>query len=154
MAAVAIQIRGTLYDLLSRTSRQVLLQGEASLLGLGIGGGPVLPPESGGGPVDPGYGYPERPVDPGWGVPERPPHIWGPTDPRPTPPIVIPPNVPPGMQPPEAPSPGDPTTPVPPPQGTGGGPVQPVTPPPYIIVNYPGVGPVYVAPPLTAQPKG
>lgn len=55
-----------------------------------------------GGPVDPGYGAP-----PNWGTwggsgqpgPfPKPPGIWGPTDPRPTPPIVLPPgsNVPPG----------------------------------------------------------
>ena len=162
MAAVAIQIRGTLYDLLSRTSRQVLLQGEASLLGLGIGGGPI---EGGGGPVDPDYGVPigGRPEHPIYWPPGTrphpehpiydPPHIWGPNDPRPQPPIYIPPNVPPSLQPPDPPHPGDPVTPVPPPEGSPGWPVQPIQPPPYIVVNYPGVGPVTVPQPLTAQPK-
>ena len=163
MAAVAIQIRGTLYDLLSRTSRQVLLQGEASLLGLGIGGGPIVPPEGGGGDGDHIWGPTDpRPTPPiywpgypgGGGGGEGPPHIWGPTDPRPTPPIYVPPNVPPSLQPPDPPHPGDPVTPVPPPEGSPGWPVQPITPPPYIVVNYPGVGPVTVPQPLTAQPKG
>jgi hypothetical protein len=31
--------------------------------------------------------------------------------------------------------------------------VQPIQPPPYLVVMYPGIGPVTVAPPLTAQPK-
>ena len=88
MAAVAVQIRGTLYDLLSRTSRQVLLQGEASLLGLEIGGGPM---PGGGSPVDPSYGIPiERPEHP---IVQPPPGIWGPNDPRPTPPIYLPPDI-------------------------------------------------------------
>ena len=42
---------------------------------------------------------------------------------------------------------GDPTTPLPPPSGSGGWPVQPIVPPPYIVVQYPGIGPVIVAPP-------
>lgn len=167
MAAVAVQIRGTLYDLTRRTSQQVLLQGEASLLGLEIGGGPIIPPGGGEQPplgiwgpptMPPGYwgggmgpgvkpqppgtaGGP--PVDPGYGVPiERPEH-----------PIYYPPNVPPALQPPNPPNPGDPTTPVPPPEGSPGWPVQPIQPPAYIVVNYPGIGPVTVAMPLTAQPK-
>ena len=56
------------------------------------------------GPVDPGYSPPWArpgggPVDPGYSPPwARPPlGIWGPTDPRPTPPIYIPPE---GGQPP------------------------------------------------------
>jgi hypothetical protein len=70
-----------------------------------------------------------------------PPGIWGGP--------IIPPNVPPGLQPPTPPNPGDPTTPVPPPAGSAGWPVQPIAVPPYIVVNYPGVGPVVVAPPAT-----
>ena len=154
MAEIPVQLRGTLYDLMTKSARQVFFDGVAWRSDVGIGGGPVFPPSGGGGPVDPGYGYPERPVDPGWGVPERPPHIWGPNDPRPQPPIYIPPNVPPSLQPPNPPHPGDPVTPVPPPEGSPGWPVQPIQPPPYIVVSYPGIGPVTVPQPLTAQPKG
>lgn len=54
----------------------------------GGGGGGTQPP-SGAHPEHPIY-YPPGPVDPGYGVPGPPPHIWGPTDPRPTPPIYWP----------------------------------------------------------------
>lgn len=124
MAAVPVEIRGTLYDLASKSSRQVFIQGSAVRSDVGVGGGPIIPPSGNGD------------------------HIWGPTDPRPTPPIYIPPAVPPSMKPPEAPEPGSPTTAVP-----GDWPVQPITPPEYLIVQYPGVGPVVVAPPAEAQPK-
>lgn len=74
MAAIPVEIRGTLYDLLSRTSRQVYIVGEAARSDLSIGGGPVYPPAGGGGDG-----------------------IWGPPDPRPQPPIHLPPDVgPPG----------------------------------------------------------
>lgn len=66
MAAVEVTITGVLYDKLNRTTQQVVLIGEASLTGLGVGGGPMPP------------------------GPEGPVHIWGPTDPRPTPPIYWP----------------------------------------------------------------
>ena len=173
MAAVEITISGVLYDKLSRTTQQVVLVGDASLTGLGIGGGPMPPGQGGGsppgiwGPTDPRPtppialppGYPGQPPG-GGGAPPYPahpiydpPHIWGPTDPRPQPPIYYPPNVPPSLTPPQQPNPGDPVTPVPPPEGSQGWPVQPIVPPPYIVVNYPGVGPVTVPAPLTAQPK-
>jgi hypothetical protein len=58
---------------------------------LGIGGGPM---PGGGAPVDPGYG-----IDLGLG-------IWGPTDPRPTPPIVLPPPVTPPTPPTDPVDPG------------------------------------------------
>lgn len=65
------------------------------------GGGPIVPPS---GPVDPGYGYPEKPVDPGYGVPEKPPHIWGgPIDPYPGHPLPEPPIDPP-TEPPSNPA--------------------------------------------------
>ena len=144
MAAVEVTISGVLYDKTNRTTQPVVLIGEASLTGLGVGGGPIIPPgqpPSGGPPLVPGW--PSIPPYPGQNPPgAQPPDIWGPTDPRPTPPIYIPPAVPPGLQPPAAPNPGDPTTSVP-----GNWPVQPVTPPPYIVVMYPGLGPVVVAPP-------
>lgn len=151
MAAVEVTISGMLYDKLNRTTQNVVLIGEATLTGLGVGGGPIFPPPSGGG--------------------GNPPGIWGPTDPRPNPPIanvppgsnpnppgfglrpehpiVLPPEqVPPDMKPPEAPAPGSPTTSVP-----GNWPVQPVTPPEYLVVNYPGIGPVVVAPPVQTSPN-
>lgn len=160
MASVEVMISGVIYDKTARTSRPVLIVGEASLAGLGVGGGPIMPPEQppgGGGPVDPGYGV-NPPGDviwggrpgpgPGGGWVPKPPHIWGGgNEPFPTPPIFIPPNVPPGVKPPEPPQPGDPTTPVPPPEGSAGWPVQPIAIPQYIVVWYPGVGPVVVAPP-------
>ena len=65
MSAVEVTISGVLYDKMNRTTQNVVLIGEATLTGLGVGGGPVIP----------------RP---------QPPGIWGPTDPRPTPPIYIP----------------------------------------------------------------
>lgn len=68
MAAVPITIVGieTKDD---GTSGQVTIVGMASLTGLGVGGGPIMPPD-------------------------KPPGIWGPTDPRPTPPIYLPPIIP------------------------------------------------------------
>ena len=65
MSAVEVTITGMLYDRANRTTQSVVLIGEATLTGLGVGGGPVIPPE-------------------------KPPGIWGPTDPRPTPPIYSP----------------------------------------------------------------
>ena len=85
MAAVEVTISGVLYDKLNRTVQNVVLIGEASLTGLGVGGGPIIPPGGGGG---------------------SPPGIWGPNDPRPNPPIAFPPGwvggIPPeGWNPPE-----------------------------------------------------
>jgi hypothetical protein len=135
MAAAEVTISGVLYDKLNRTTQQVVLIGDASLTGIGVGGGPM--PPGGGAPLPPWYpGHPEHPIPPVVG--------GGP---------IYPPNVPPSLTPPSPPNAGDPTTPVPPPAGSGGWPVQPIEPPPYIVVNYPGIGPVTVAPPLTAQPK-
>jgi hypothetical protein len=162
MAAVELSYRAVLYDLRSKASYEVMLVGDAFVTGLGVGGGP-MPPGQGGGGQPPWYpGHPEHPIPPtvwpqppggGGGQPNPP---WWPGHPEhPIPPVVgggpiYPPNVPPDIQPPTPPNPGDPTTPVPPPQGQGGWPVQPIVAPPYIIVNYPGIGPVYVAPPAPA----
>lgn len=73
MAAIEVTITGMLYDKQRRTVQNVVLIGEASLTGVGIGGGPMPPGQGGGGNGD---------------------HIWGPTDPRPTPPIQLPPGYP------------------------------------------------------------
>lgn len=102
MAAVEITISGVLYDKLSRTVRPVVLIGEASLTGLGVGGGPIEPPAGGG---QPPLGI--------WGPPDMPPGFWGggmgpgvKPQPRPEHPIVIP-------EPPTEPPPGDAAKPPP-----------------------------------------
>ena len=105
MAAIEITISGVLYDKHARTTRPVVLIGEASLTGLGVGGGPIHPEPPPGiwGPTDP---------RPGYGLPDNP-GIWGPNDPRPTPPIHIP-------KPPIDP-PSNPGEPKPPPPDGGWG---------------------------------
>jgi len=65
MAAVPIEVSGVLYDLLNRTTQRVVLVGEASIVGLTVGGGPVLPPEQ----VPPGGGGGGVPIHPIWGPP-------------------------------------------------------------------------------------
>lgn len=150
MAAVEVTISGVLYDKYNRTQQNVVLIGEGSLTGLGVGGGPIIPPGQ-----PPSGAHPEHPIfyppgtGPGGAHPSHP--IAQPGDPwwgqdlKPTHPIVIPPNVPPDMQPPQPPNPGDPTTKVP-----GNFPVSSMVPPPYVVIQYPGVGPVVVAPPAPA----
>jgi len=68
------------------TAENVTFTGLASITGLTVGGGPI--------------------------VPDKPPQIWGPTDPRPTPPIHLGPG-------------GEPLPPV-----VGGGPILPDNKPP------------------------
>jgi hypothetical protein len=94
MAAVEITISGTLYDKLNRTTQQVVLVGDASLTGLGIGGGP-LPGGPGPGPGGPRPSHPiALPGDPWWGQDLRPTHpIALPGDPWwPKPPTEPPPD--------------------------------------------------------------
>lgn len=43
MAAIEITVDGILYDKLNRTTQNVVIFGQASLTGLGVGGGPSLP---------------------------------------------------------------------------------------------------------------
>lgn len=152
MASVEVTISGVLWDKATKSGRAVLIVGEGSLTGLGVGGGPIIPPESGGGENPPGIWGPPGP----WPTPPIafPPGTWpGQNPPHPAHPIVLPPEqVPPDMKPPAPPQPGDPTTPVPPPAGSAGWPVNPMTPPAYLVINYPGIGPVYVAPPVMQQP--
>ena len=151
MSAVEVTISGVLYDKVNRTTQNVVLIGEAFLTGLGVGGGPIIPPPGPGGPVDPGYGKP-TPPDVIWGG--RPPPGGGswvppqPGDPHPSHPIALPgdpwwPTDP----PPTIPPPGSPPVVLP-----GLKPVNPIVPPPCIIVDYPGIGKVLVpqpAPPVT-----
>jgi hypothetical protein len=141
MASVPITLDGALYDLWAKTTQRVVFIGQASLTGLSVGGGPIIPDTPPSQP--PGGGPPGQPIHPIWGPPgiELPPGPGFP--PVAGHPLPIPP-LPPGTTPP---NPGDPTTPMPPPAGSAGWPVQPMVPPPYIVVNYPGIGPVIVAPP-------
>lgn len=89
MAAAEVTISGVLYDKTARTARPVVLIGEASLTGLGVGGGPIYPPVE-----PPGY-HPEHPIV----LPPHPEH-----------PIVLPPERPPTEPPTEPPtSPVDPS---------------------------------------------
>ena len=117
MAAIEITITGVLYDKTARTTRPVVIIGDASLTGLGVGGGPIVPPDSGAppgfwGPNDP---RPTPPINlPPWDQSGgRPPGIWGPPGPWPSPPIHLPP------MPIEPPS--NPTEPKPPPPDGGWG---------------------------------
>lgn len=82
MAAVPVTIVGILTT--ESGSTNATMVGMASLTGLGVGGGPVLPGDGG-----------------------KPPGPWGPNDPRPTPPIA---NVP-GIDNPDPP--GKPEVPPP-----------------------------------------
>lgn len=101
MAAVEVTISGMLYDKLNRTTQNVVLIGEATLTGLGVGGGP-MPPGPGGGP---GY-RPEHPIYWPPGTQPHPEHpIYYPPGslPHPEHPIVLP-------KPPIDPPPTDPPT--------------------------------------------
>lgn len=83
MASVPVTISGILYDKKKKTSQAVVLIGEASLTGLGIGGGPIEPePGEPGHPIEP---HPEHPIV----LPPDP--DWPPIDAHPEHPIVIPP---------------------------------------------------------------
>src|SRR5262247_3565637 len=68
MAEVPIVLNGLLYDKQWRTVRPAVFMGVAYNPDLSVGGGPIVP-------------------DPG----QPPLTIWGPTDPRPSPPIYMPP---------------------------------------------------------------
>lgn len=123
MAEVLVQISGVLYDKLSRTERPVLLQGMASLVGLGVGGGPIVPggdpPHIWGGGNEP---FPTPPIANVPGAPGyRPPlGIWGGGNvPMPSPPIANVPGLPPmpDEPPPEGPPDQDGFIKPPPPQG-------------------------------------
>lgn len=149
MAAVDVTISGILFDKLNRTQQNVVLIGEAVLTGLSVGGGPVIPPPSGGQP--PGGGQPPHPefpiaLPPGsWPPGGKPPEAPGGYPPSAEHPIVIPP---PNWQPPgnggfTPPPPGS-TAPVGPPNQA----VNPIVVPDYILVQYPGYGWIAVGKPV------
>lgn len=163
MAAVEVTITGMLYDKLARTTQNVVLIGDATLTGLGVGGGPLpggpgQPPGGGGSPPGTwggsGQPFPTPPIANVPGVPGyRPPgSIWpNPPEgsaPLPEHPIALPgdpwwpPDAP---QAPQLPPPGSPPVIVP-----GTTPVHPINPPQAIVVDYPGIGKVLVPQPLPA----
>lgn len=82
MASIPVVLNGVFTT--AEGSTTGVFQGTMAYADRGPGGGPIIPPPSG--PVDPGYGYPEKPVDPGYGVP-GPPY---PDPPHPAHPIVLP----------------------------------------------------------------
>jgi hypothetical protein len=130
MAAVEVTITGMLYDRLARTTQNVVLIGEASLTGVGVGGGPILPPQQ---PPGGSSGHPEHPI---WG----PPGISLPPGPGFPPVAGHPLPIPPGV---EVPPPGSPPVIIP-----GAHPVQPMVPPAAVVIEYPGIGKVVVPQPL------
>jgi hypothetical protein len=76
MAAIPVTLDGVVYDLYNRTTQRVIFFGDASLTGLGPGGGPIVPPP-GGGTQPPGGGQPPHPAfpiagPPGSGFPDKP----------------------------------------------------------------------------------
>lgn len=143
MAAVGVTLSGLLYDLLNRTTQRVVIIADASLTGVGIGGGPVIPPDQ---------------------PPSQPPGIWGPPGPWPTPPIAFPPGwvggVPPGGGPPGIWGPPGPwpSPPISFPPGWVGGvppdkPPEPVSPPiDWKVVWTPSDGWVVVGIPNVPHP--
>ncbi len=147
MASVPVTLVGVAYtDKTGNPPTPITIVAEQYYTGVGVGGGPMPggPPPRPWGPIN----YPDQ------GLPGNQPIAgWGPG--FPTNPIAGIPGLP-GYMPPlppgtEQPQPGDPTTPLPPPSGSSGWPVQPITPPPYIVVQYPGIGPVIVAPPESSK---
>ena len=53
MASVPVMITGVLWDMFNKSGRPVALMGEATIQGLGVGGGPIVPPDQGWGPGGP-----------------------------------------------------------------------------------------------------
>jgi len=103
MASVPLTLDGALYDLWAKTTQRVVFIGQASLTGLGVGGGPILPdqpPPS----VTPGPPHPEHPIwgPPGIDLPPGPgfPPVAG--HPLPIPPVDTIPPPPEGEKPPPA----------------------------------------------------
>ena len=93
MAGVKVTISGFVAPLGKSAEDQpfpAVITGTATLTGLGVGGGPIMPPAGGGAPV-----FPAHPI-------VLPPEISGPPGPWPTPPIYLPPD--PGHPPPLLPT--------------------------------------------------
>ena len=133
MAAVPIQIDGVFYPHAKNMAPiKGTMLGHASIYGLGVGGGPITPPDAPNGGGEPGY--PAHPI-------YNPPIISGPPGPWPSPPIYLPPiPVPPDT--PNLPPPGSPPVHI-----ANTQPVQPMTPPQAVLIDYPGLGKVLVPQP-------
>lgn len=136
MAAVPIQVDGVLWDHANKSARKVSLIGQAHIIGLTVGGGPIFPPDappeqppSGGVPIHPIWGPPGF-NPPGEGMP---PGIWG------GPIIPLPPEAP------NVPPPGSPPVVI-----GGTQPVNPMVPPSAVVIEYPGIGKVVVPKPVTS----
>lgn len=81
MAAVPIAISGVLFDKKNKTSQVVELIGELSIVGLHVGGGPIIPADK---PIDPSLGIWH---DPGGYNPANPGEPWPPDVPPSKPPF-------------------------------------------------------------------
>ena len=94
MAAIPTEFRGTLFDLQSKSSREVFLTGVSYRSDMEVGGGPVYPPGGSG-----GGGQPSHPIwgPPGSNFPGGPGSGYPPVAGHPLPPIEGPPD---GGQPP------------------------------------------------------
>lgn len=75
MAAISLDYRATLYDLRTKSSREVFLSGVAYRSDVSVGGGPVLPDNGGGTPPDPGS--PPETTPPGDKPPPEGAAGWG-----------------------------------------------------------------------------
>jgi hypothetical protein len=98
MASVPIEIDGVFYPHARHMSPvKGTMVGQAAIIGLGVGGGP-MPPQR---PVDPGYSPPwaQEPVDPGYSPPWARPPGGHPEHPIVKPEPPDPPEVPPGTPP-------------------------------------------------------
>ena|SRR5215831_4721193 len=140
MASVPVTIDGVLYDKYGRTVQVVQLVGQATLTGLGVGGGPIIPDTP---PAQPPGGVPIHPI---WGPPGfnppgagMPPGIGGGP--------IIPPSGPvdPGYSPPWAQVPAVPTFPI------AGYPDRPYPGQPIYMPGYPGGAPPPNLPPGWGQ---
>ena len=88
MASVMVQIDGVLWDKAQKKGTPVVLYGQGSLVGLGVGGGPIMPPDEGAPHPEHPIVIPPSPPQPPQGTTEKPPpdtggwgymEGWGPT---------------------------------------------------------------------------
>jgi hypothetical protein len=81
MAAIPVTFSGLLFDKKNKTQQNVTFIGLASITGLGIGGGPILPPDVPPDQIPPDLGFWQ---DPGGYNPDNPNQPWPPeTEPPP-----------------------------------------------------------------------
>jgi hypothetical protein len=102
MASVPVMISGVLWDHANKSGRAATMMGEATIVGLSVGGGPIMPE-----PGPPDSGPPSVPTHPIWGPPgiSLPPGPGFPPvagHPLPIPPVDTIPPPPEGEKPPPA----------------------------------------------------